>query len=162
TEAARQNRFMRTPDVKPALLPKINYAFQFDAGLYAAYLRRFAEKLGAVRVEGRITTVNQDSETGFIRSVTLQDGREVAGDLFISEDEAMTKLMSRLDGPAQADPRILRFTTGRRRASWVKNCLAIGLSSGFMEPLESTSIHLGQVAIAKLLAMFPKHGIDPG
>lgn len=235
TEAARRRKFMRTPDEKPALLPRINYAFQFDASLYAAYLRKFAEKRGARRVEGRIVRVHQNPQSGFIESVELENGTVVKGDFFldcsgfrgllieevfhagyedwsrwlpanraaavpcakveeptpytratareagwqwriplqhrtgngyvfssefISEDEAASLLLKRLDGAPQAEPRILRFVTGLRKRCWVKNCLAIGLSSGFLEPLESTSIHLIQVAIAKLLAMFPKNHFD--
>jgi tryptophan 7-halogenase len=235
TEAARLNRFMRTTDGNSAL-PRINYAYQFDAARYAAYLRRFSEKRGAERVEGKIVQVHQTPETGHIASVELEDGRQVRGDLFIdctgfrgllieqtlkagyddwshwlpvnravavpcacsgemtpytratareagwqwriplqhrtgngyvfcsdyiSEDEATAKLMSRLDGEPLAEPRVLRFVTGRRRKSWDKNVIAMGLSSGFLEPLESTSIHLIQVAISKLLSYFPRDVMDP-
>ena len=236
TEAARAQRFLRTGgDTGPMTMPAINYAFQFDASLYAAYLRRFAEKRGATRIEGKIVDVAQHAESGDIASVKLGNGRVVEGDLFIdcsgfrgllieqvykagyddwshwlpvnraaavpcesteellpytrstareagwqwriplqhrigngyvysdqyiSEDEAASKLLTRLDGAPRAEPRTLRFVTGRRRKCWVNNCLAFGLASGFLEPLESTSIHLIQVAIAKLLAMFPKDGIS--
>ncbi|MBB4659685.1 tryptophan halogenase family protein [Parvularcula dongshanensis] len=233
TQAAREQKFMRTPEGAGAL-PNINYAFQFDAARYAAYLRRFAEKRGVRRIEGKVVRAEQD-DAGDIGSIVMEDGRRVSGDLFVdcsgfrgllieevfatgyddwshwlpvnravavpceknapplpytratareagwqwriplqhrtgngyvfcteftSEDEATEKLMSRLDGAPLADPRILRFVTGVRRKTWVRNCVAIGLSSGFLEPLESTSIHLIQVAIAKLLAMFPRDRID--
>ncbi|PTS88094.1 MULTISPECIES: tryptophan halogenase family protein [unclassified Caulobacter] len=236
TEAARQRRFGRTGHGPQTSLPNINYAFQFDASLYAAYLRRFSEKRGARRIEGQIVKVDRNGQTGLIERLTLKDGQTVQGQLFIdcsgfrgllieetlqagyedwshwlpvnraaavpcakveepipytrstareagwqwriplqhrtgngyvfcdsfiSEDEATRLLMSRLDGEAQAEPRMLRFVTGRRRKSWVGNCIALGLASGFMEPLESTSIHLVQVGISKLLAMFPKGGFNP-
>jgi tryptophan halogenase len=236
TQAAMQGKFMRTANTMPAALPRINYAFQFDASLYAAFLRRYSERRGAVRVEGEIIKVNQNKESGYIESVSLKNGQTVSGDLFIdcsgfrgllieqtlkagyhdwskwlpanraaampcelveeplpftrataresgwqwriplqhrtgngyvfssefiSEDEAAEKLKSRLDGKALAEPKILKFVTGARKKCWIKNCVALGLASGFLEPLESTSIHLVQVGIAKLLTLFPKNGFEP-
>ena len=232
--AARENKFARTPKNETSALPRINYAFQFDASLYAAYLHRYSAKRGVVRKEGKIVQVNQHPESGFITSLLMNDGSLVTGDLFIdcsgfrgllieqtlktgyedwskwlpcnsaaavpcekavgpifpytrstareagwqwriplqhrtgngyvfcsdyiSDDDACTKLLSRLDGKALKDPKVLKFTTGRRRKAWNKNVVTLGLASGFLEPLESTSIHLVQAGIAKLLAMFPKDG----
>lgn len=73
----------------------------------------------------------------------------------LTEDAAYQGLLSNVEGVPLADPNFLRFTPGRRLKSWNKNCVAIGLSSGFLEPLESTSIYLIQVAILKLIEFFP-------
>lgn len=229
--AARHGRFGRTPPSPGRMQPNINYAFQFDASTYAAYLRRYSERRGVVRREGKVVNVRQNSETGYIEAVELQDGSAVRGNFFIdctgfrgllieqvykagfedwshwlpndraaavpaepmaqpspftlarareagwqwriplqhrtgngyvfcssylSDDEAAAKLVESLEGTALSEPKLLRFKAGRRKASWVKNCLALGLSSGFLEPLESTSIHLVQAAVMKFLDYFPQ------
>ncbi|MFT4940470.1 MAG: tryptophan halogenase [Paraglaciecola sp.] len=77
---------------------------------------------------------------------------------FLSDDEARKTLMGNITGPALTEPRQLRFTTGRRKKAWHLNCIAIGLSSGFLEPLESTSIHLVTTAILRLMKLFPFGG----
>jgi tryptophan 7-halogenase len=234
TIAARAGKFGRAADRLP--LPQLGYAFHFDAGLYAAFLRRMAEGLGVKRTEGKVVDVRQHGESGFVAAVRLQDGREVAGDFFVdcsgfrgllieqtlkagyedwtdylpcdramavpcdrveaptaftratareagwqwrialqhrtgngyvycsrflSDDEAASRLLERLDGKPQAQPGPLRFVTGRRKETWKKNVVAIGLSSGFLEPLESTSIHLILTAIRRLLFLFPNDGFDP-
>jgi tryptophan halogenase len=237
TLAARQSRFMRPlSNVPNSPLGNIGYAFHFDAGLYAKFLREFSERLGATRIEGKIVDVTLDGESGFIQAATLADGRRIEGDLwidcsgfrgllieqhlktgyddwshwlindrawavpcetgserppltratarphgwqwriplqhrvgngyayssrFVSDDEAAATLLSHLEGKPLRDPFMLKFVAGRRRKSWHRNCVAIGLSAGFMEPLESQSIFLIQVAIARLLQLFPDRGFEP-
>jgi tryptophan halogenase len=230
TMAGKRNRFMRPINAGKSPLSEIAYAFQFDAGLYARFLREHAEQRGVVRREGKVVRVNQRGDDGFIESVDLEDGGRVEGELFIdcsgfrglliaqtlkvgfvdwsrflpcnralavpcasvpewtpytrstarsagwqwriplqhrignghvycsefmSDEEAAKVLLDNLDGEALAEPRLIRFTTGHREKYWVKNCVAIGLASGFMEPLESTSIWMIQSGISRLLANFP-------
>ncbi len=80
---------------------------------------------------------------------------------FLSDDDAARGLRAAAEGTSLADPRQLRFRAGRRRNSWVGNVVAIGLASGFLEPLESTSIYLSHMAIVRLVDLFPAGGIDP-
>jgi tryptophan halogenase len=230
TVALAGNRFAHVERPLGSPLPPLPYAFHFDASLYARFLRGYAEKRGVVRQEGKIVSVERNSESGDIASVRLDNGTIVAGDLFVdcsgfrgllieqelkagyedwthwlpcdravavpcgsvqpltpytvatarrvgwqwriplqhrtgngrvfsskylSEDEAAAELLANLDGAPLAEPRTIRFTTGKRRRAFVHNVVAIGLSSGFIEPLESTSIHLIQTGINRLLDLLP-------
>jgi tryptophan 7-halogenase len=238
TVAAPRGKFMVPATDVPANSPLANiaYAYHFDAGLYAHYLRRYAEARGVKRIEGRVVEVMLRPEDGFIAGVKLERGEKLEGDLFIdcsgfrgilieealhtgyqdwthwlpcdraiavpcenvgpptpftrstaraagwqwriplqhrtgngyvyssahiSDDEAAATLMANLDGRALAEPRKLQFTTGMRRKFWHRNCVAIGLASGFMEPLESTSIYLIQSGIARLINLMPDMNFSP-
>lgn len=232
---ARAGRFAHPSTDRRLIQSTFDYAYHFDAGLYAAFLRRYAEARGVVRQEGKVVDVALRGEDGFIESVTLDDGTRIDGEFFIdcsgfrgllieealqagydnwqawlpcdravavpcergeftpytrstareagwqwriplqhrtgngyvhcsefiSEDQAAATLLSNLDGRPLADPRPLRFVTGKRRAFWKKNCVAIGLSAGFMEPLESTSLHLIQYGILRLIALLPDTAMSP-
>ncbi|MBT0584978.1 tryptophan halogenase family protein [Alteromonas oceanisediminis] len=79
---------------------------------------------------------------------------------FVSDQQAIDCLTAQMESEPLAHPNLLRWKTGMRRKMWHKNCVAIGLSSGFIEPLESTGLHLIQAGIAKLLGMFPHQGFD--
>jgi tryptophan halogenase len=80
---------------------------------------------------------------------------------FMSEDEATSILLSNLDAPARGTPRVIPFAPGRRRRTWVRNCVAVGLAAGFFEPIESTNIHLVQTAVQRLIQLFPTTAFEP-
>ena len=80
---------------------------------------------------------------------------------FSSDEEAERRLLAALDTPQRADPRLIKFRTGRRRQAWVGNVVAVGLSAGFLEPLESTSLHLVQTGLERLVELFPSRHIEP-
>jgi tryptophan halogenase len=236
---ARGGKMARPVADQRSVLSTFDYAYHFDAGGYARFLRSHAEARGVRRIEGTIGGVDLNSETGFVEAVMLTDGRRIEAELFIdcsgfrslllgqalgepfedwshwlpcdravampcahpagafnptpytrstaqeagwqwriplqhrigngyvycsqfiNDDRAATLLAGRLDGEALGDPRFLRFTAGRRKRHWVRNVIAVGLSSGFLEPLESTSIHLIQANISKLMGLFPDRDFDP-
>ena len=234
--AASLGRYARPgPDARLPL-SQLFYAFHFDAGLYALFLRNYAERGGVRRIEGTIVDTQLDGESGHVQAVTLADGTSVAGELFVdcsgfrgllieqaletgyedwthwlpcdraiavpttysgqpdpftrstartggwqwriplqhrmgngivyssqhlADDDAQRLLLDNLEGEPLAEPRRLSFTTGRRKLAWNRNVVSLGLSSGFVEPLESTSIHLIQSGIAKLVALFPDRRFNP-
>ena len=232
---ARGHKFTPPQGDTPAAANAFSYAFHFDAGLYAAYLRDYAIERGAQRVSGTITRVLQHAESGEVTALELADGRRIDGDLFVdcsglralliegtlqagfddwsawlpcdsalavpsertaaltpyttstageagwrwriplqhrtgnghvyasgftSDDEAARALLAGLDGAPLESPRPIRFTTGCRRAHWVKNVVAVGLAGGFLEPLESTSIQLIMDAVGRLIELMPTQGGD--
>ncbi|SEA68593.1 tryptophan halogenase family protein [Alkalimonas amylolytica] len=234
-QAAHKNKFSKLNRIEGVNLPGLSYAYHFDAGLYAQYLRRFSEQLGVNRIEGKVSEVVLNPDSGDVERLLLENGQQVAGDLFLdctglhslliektlntgfedwshwlpadsamavpcesvepitpytrsiahakgwqwriplqhrigngfvysskycSDEEARTTLMGNLDGEPLAEPRIIRFKTGRRLKQWNRNVVSIGLASGFLEPLESTSIHLIQSGVLRLLKFFPNHGIS--
>ncbi|MEM8615965.1 MAG: tryptophan halogenase family protein [Pseudomonadota bacterium] len=228
--AADQNRAGDLPGVKGTRLGGLGKAYHFDAGLYAAFLRRLSERQGVTRVEGEIGGVETNGEQGAIKALKLKDGRVLSGDFFVDctgfrglligetlgiayqdwshwlpcdravalpcertepllpytqatahsagwqwriplhhrtgnghvycsahvePEAALETLMRHLDGAPLGTPKHLRFQTGCRTAFWAKNCVALGLAAGFMEPLESTSLHLIQSGVMRLITLLP-------
>jgi tryptophan halogenase len=79
---------------------------------------------------------------------------------FMSDERALDHLLSTVQGKALTDPHVIKYNTGRRKVFWNKNCIALGLSSGFVEPLESTSIYMFMIGVVRLIKMFPFNGIN--
>lgn len=230
---AQAGRF-RPPVEDAGLASTYSYAYQFDATLFAPFMRDFAQARGVARHEGKVVGCERDQLSGDLAAVVLADGRRLEGDLFIdcsgfrslllgqeldaawedwtgwlpcdraaalpssregryispmttatgmpagwrwtiplqhrdgngyvfssahlSEDEACHVIASAIDGEPLADPRVLRFRPGRRKQSWSRNVVGVGLASGFLEPLESTSIYLSQMSITYLVENFPSGG----
>jgi 2-polyprenyl-6-methoxyphenol hydroxylase-like FAD-dependent oxidoreductase len=236
TMMARSQRFTLPQPGEPSVSNSFDYAYHFDAALYGAYLRDYALRHGARRIEGTIVSVETSEENGFVTAVHLRDGQRIEGDLFIDcsgfralliggamnspyedwshwlpcdralavpckrtdpmtpyttstarsagwqwriplqhrtgnglvycsshlgDDDAAQLLLANLDGEALDEPRQQRFVTGRRKQAWVRNVVAIGLSSGFLEPLESTSIQLIMDGISRLTALLPDRSFSP-
>jgi tryptophan halogenase len=234
--AANAGKFMRADRSHGnSPLGDIVSAFHFDAGLYARYLRRYAEQRGVRRIEGKVVDALTRASDGHVDAVRMENGDLIGGELFIdcsgfrgllieqalhtgfedwshwlpcdrawavpcelgggllpytratarpagwqwriglqhrtgnghvyaskfmSDDEAHALLLANLDGRPLAEPKLLRFTAGKRKQVWNKNVVAVGLSSGFLEPLESTSIHMIQSTIARLISFFPDKGFS--
>jgi len=114
--------------------------------------------------DNRATTRCTAREAGWQWRIPLQKRigtGYVFSSQFTTEDRAREVLLENLEGAAQGDPRLIRFQSGRRKNSWYKNCIALGLASGFLEPLESTSIYMSQIAVNFLMMLFPGQPINP-
>ncbi|WP_170112587.1 tryptophan halogenase family protein [Sphingomonas fennica] len=231
--AARADAFEFPDGDRNSIRSTYAYAYHFDAGLYAAFLRRWATARGVRRIEGQVIDVGHNAISGHVETLRLKSGATLAGDIFVDcsgfrslllggvmgvawqdwsewlpcdralavpcrrttaltpytrataqragwtwriplqhrvgngyvfssrycdEVQARETLLAAIEGEPLAEPRLLRFAAGRRALAWERNCIGIGLASGFLEPLESTSIFLIQAAVIDLASLMPTPG----
>lgn len=108
-------------------------------------------------------TISAAKDAGWMWKIPLQHrtgNGYVFCDKYVSDEEATQTLLDNIEGETIMEPKVIPFTTGMRNKSWVKNCLSLGLAQGFVEPLESTAIHLVSKTIAFFVRMFPTKEID--
>jgi tryptophan halogenase len=112
----------------------------------------------------RSYTIAKAREAGWTWQIPLQHrtgNGYVFCDKYISDQQAIDTLLASVEGEVIATPRIIPFTTGIRKKAWNKNCIALGLAQGFLEPLESTAIHLVSKTISLFVDMFPTKDCNP-
>ncbi|MBD1389138.1 tryptophan 7-halogenase [Neiella sp. HB171785] len=113
--------------------------------------------------EAKPRTVSTAHQAGWQWNIPLQHRQgngHVYASQYISDDEATSVLINHIDGPLTTEPNLFKFTPGRRKQAWVKNCVSIGLAAGFLEPLESTSIAMIETGIEKLRMLFPDKSMN--
>ena len=226
---ARANKFTFPAENPSSALSVFDWALHFDAGMFGKLMCEYATARGVLHVDAKINSVELNPDNGFINSLQLDDGRQIAADLFIDctgfhgllinknlntgyvdwsrwlvcdramavqselvgepvirtlakahtagwqwriplqhrqgnghvyssqfidDEQAERTLLQHIDGKVLHSPRKFQFTAGRRAQAWNKNCIAIGLAAGFLEPLESTSIALIETGIEKICGSF--------
>jgi len=232
---AKSNKFDKPQGGQNSIMNTYHYAYHFDAGLYAEFLKKRSMKLGVKRIEGIVESSEVDYQNHLIKNLTLKTGEIIEADFFIdcsgfkgvliegalqsgytdwthllpcdsavavptkhtgpiasltqstardagwqwkiplqhrvgngyvysskfiSDEDAKKTLLDNVEGELLGEPRIIKYKTGHRNEPWKGNCLAIGLSSGFLEPLESTALHLIQSSIYRFISLFPRNSLD--
>lgn len=229
-------KFVAPSPNPPSSLSVFDWALHLDASRFAAFLQNYATDKGCRHVDAVVSAVNLQPEDGFIKSLSLDSGEELSGDLFIDcsgfrgllieqalhtgyedwgdylfcdsalavqsgpgsdprpytcvnarpagwqwkiplrhrtgnghvyssrymdDDRALKILLEGVEGEILHEPRKLTFTPGRRKKAWNRNCIALGLAAGFLEPLESTSIALIETGIERIKQLFPDMSFNP-
>jgi len=233
---AKSSKFDRPQGGYGNVMSTYDYAYHFDAGLYAKFLMERSIKAGVKRIEGIVESTNVDYHDSLIKSITLTTGEVIKSDFFIdcsgfkgiliedalhsgytdwthflpcdsaiavptehveakiapftkstardagwqwciplqhrigngyvysskfvTDEDAKKTLLDNIKGKMLAEPKVIKYKTGHRNQPWKGNCLAIGLSSGFLEPLESTALQLIQSSIYRFISLFPKSNLD--